>query len=70
MSQNFIEAIKSGYALKGEQAKIGIARLGGKVVPGAPGSRNLQAADSAGEAGEARSAKPGKQPKEASFFRW
>jgi uncharacterized protein len=35
MSPNFIEAIKSGYALKGEQAKIGVAMLEGKVVPGA-----------------------------------
>jgi len=35
MSQIFIEAVKSGYAFKGENAKIGVAMLDGKVIPDA-----------------------------------
>jgi hypothetical protein len=41
MSQNLIEAIKSGYALRGEQAKIGVAMLEGKVVPGSTGKQKF-----------------------------
>jgi hypothetical protein len=35
MSQNFIDAVKTGYSFKGEQSKIGAAMLDGHVIPGA-----------------------------------
>jgi uncharacterized protein len=35
MAENFAEVIKAGYLFKGDYAKIGVAMLDGKVVPGA-----------------------------------
>jgi DNA helicase HerA-like ATPase len=35
MSEKFIESVNSGYQFKGDKAKIGVAMLDGKVVPGA-----------------------------------
>lgn len=35
MSENFVEAIKTGYSFKGEKAKIGVAMLNGSTVAGA-----------------------------------
>lgn len=34
-TSSFLEAVKSGYAFKGENFKIGVAMLDGQVVPGA-----------------------------------